>query len=140
MENRCSTPDEQPVSQYCEAFKTLGVQSADKLHFNSDCQTICSKDAASLALLVILTSPQQPLVRSSHSRSSPGSPAQDFCASHLIFPAHTSVIAPVPSHEPFDARSQRPAYRLVLSGHVPLERRQGFERVGTLGGHCYETE
>ena len=61
MDNRCSTPDEQPVSQYCEAFKTLGVQSADKLHFNSDCQTICSKDAASLALLVIHTSPSSRL-------------------------------------------------------------------------------
>jgi hypothetical protein len=56
MDNRCSTPDEQPVSQYCEAFKTLGVQSADKFHLNSDCQTICSKDTASLALLDTLTS------------------------------------------------------------------------------------
>ncbi|MDZ4734634.1 MAG: hypothetical protein SGJ16_13740 [Nitrospirota bacterium] len=57
MENGCSTPDEQPVSQLCDAFKTLGVQSADKLHFNSDSQTICSQDTASLALLVIHTSP-----------------------------------------------------------------------------------
>jgi len=56
MGNTCSTPDEQPVSQYCDTFKTLGVQSADKLHLNSDCQTICSEDTASLALLVILTS------------------------------------------------------------------------------------
>ena len=57
MGNTCSTPDEQPVSQYCDAFKTLGVQSADKLHLNSDSQTICSQDTASLALLVIHTSP-----------------------------------------------------------------------------------
>ncbi len=56
MDNGCSTPGEQPVSQYCDAFKTLGVQPADKLHFNRDCQTICSEDTASLALLVILTS------------------------------------------------------------------------------------
>jgi hypothetical protein len=56
MGNGCSTPDEQPVSQYCEAFKTLDVQSADKPHLNSDCQTICSEDAASSAHLVILTS------------------------------------------------------------------------------------
>ena len=56
MANGCSTPDEQPVSQYCDAFKTLGVQAADKLPLNSDCQTICSKDTASLALLVIRTS------------------------------------------------------------------------------------
>lgn len=56
MGNGCSTPDEQPVYQFCDAFKTLGVQSADKLHLTSDCQTICSEDTASLALLVIFTS------------------------------------------------------------------------------------
>ena len=56
MGNGCSTPDEQPVFQFCDAFKTLGVQSADKLHLSSDCQTICSEDTASLALLVILSS------------------------------------------------------------------------------------
>jgi len=56
MGNTCSTPDEQPVSQYCDAFKTLGVQSADKLSLNSDCQALCPEDTASLALLVNLTS------------------------------------------------------------------------------------
>jgi hypothetical protein len=56
MGNGCSTPDEQPVSQYCEAFKTLDVQSADKLHLNSAYQTIGSKDTASLARLVIFNS------------------------------------------------------------------------------------
>jgi len=56
MGNGCSTPDEQPVSQYCDAFKTLGVQSADKLPFHSDGQALCPEDTASLALLVILTS------------------------------------------------------------------------------------
>jgi hypothetical protein len=56
MNNGCSTPDEQPVSQYCDAVKTLGVQSADKLPLNSDCQALCPEDTASLALLVILTS------------------------------------------------------------------------------------
>ena len=56
MGNTCSTPDEQPASQYCDAFKTLGVQSADKLSVNSDCQTICPEDTASLALLDTLTS------------------------------------------------------------------------------------
>src|SRR5205085_7355693 len=35
MANGCGTPDEQPVSQYCDAFTTLGVQSADKLPLNS---------------------------------------------------------------------------------------------------------
>lgn len=61
MGNGCSTPDEQPVSQYCDAFKTVGVQSADRLHLNSDCQTICSGDTASLALLAIHTSPSSRL-------------------------------------------------------------------------------
>ena len=56
MGNGCSTPDEQPVSQFCDVFKTLGVQSADKLQLTSDSQTICSDDTASLALLVIHTS------------------------------------------------------------------------------------
>ena len=69
MGNGCSTPDEQPVSQYCDAFKTLGVQSADKLPLNSDCQTICSENTASLALLGILTSPNSRL--SDHPAVSP---------------------------------------------------------------------
>ncbi|THI82973.1 MAG: hypothetical protein CAF41_015635 [Nitrospira sp. CG24A] len=56
MGDGCSTPDEQPVSQFCDAFKTLGVQAADKLLLNSDYQALCPKDTASLALLVILTS------------------------------------------------------------------------------------
>ena len=69
MGNGCSTPDEQPVYQFCDAFKTLGVQSADKLHFNNDCQTICSEDTASLALLGIHTSPSSRL--SDHPTVSP---------------------------------------------------------------------
>jgi hypothetical protein len=69
MGNGCATPDEQPVAQYCDAFKTLGVQSADKFHLVSDCQTICSEDTASLALPVILTSPSSRL--SDHPAVSP---------------------------------------------------------------------
>ena len=56
MGDGCSTPDEQPVSQFCDAFKTLGVQAADKLPLNSGYQALCPEDTASLALLVILTS------------------------------------------------------------------------------------
>ena len=56
MATGCATPDEQPVSQYCDAFKTLGVQSADKLSVNSDCQILCHEDTASLALLVVHSS------------------------------------------------------------------------------------
>ena len=57
MGNDCSTPDEQPVSQFCDTYKTLGVQSADKLPLNSDYQALCPEDTASLALLAILLSP-----------------------------------------------------------------------------------
>jgi hypothetical protein len=49
----CSTSDEQ---QYCDAFKTLGMESADKFPSNSDCQTIRSEDTASLPLLINLIS------------------------------------------------------------------------------------
>jgi hypothetical protein len=69
MGNGCSTPDEQPISQYCDAFKTLGVQSADKLPLNNDCQTLCPEDSASLALLGIHTSPSSRL--SDHPAVSP---------------------------------------------------------------------
>src|SRR5437016_2110288 len=61
MGNGCSTPDEQPVNQYCAAFKTLDVQSADTRHLNRDSQTICSEDTVSSAHLVILTSPSSRL-------------------------------------------------------------------------------
>ena len=57
MGNGCATPDEQSVNQYCAAFKTLDVQSADTRHLNRDSQTIGSQATASLALLVIHPSP-----------------------------------------------------------------------------------
>jgi hypothetical protein len=69
MENGCSTPDEQPVSQFCDTFKTLGVQSADKLHLDNDYQTIRTEDTASLALLGIHASPSSRL--SDHPAVSP---------------------------------------------------------------------
>lgn len=50
MGNGCSTPEEQPVYQFCDAFKTLGVQSVDKLHLDSDSQALCPEDTASLTL------------------------------------------------------------------------------------------
>jgi hypothetical protein len=69
MENGCSIPDEQPVSQFCDAFKSLGVQSVDKLSFNSDGQALRPEDTASLALLASLTSHSSRL--SDHSAVSP---------------------------------------------------------------------
>jgi hypothetical protein len=61
MANGCATPDEQPVSQFCDVFKTLGVRSADKLQLTCDSQTICSEDTASSALRIIPTSPRNRL-------------------------------------------------------------------------------
>jgi len=49
----CSTSDEQ---QYCDAFKTLGLESADKFPLNSDYQTTCSEDTVSWPLLIKLIS------------------------------------------------------------------------------------
>jgi hypothetical protein len=50
MANGCSTPDEQPVSPYCDTFKTLGMPSAD------DDQGRCQADTVSLAPHVMLNS------------------------------------------------------------------------------------
>jgi|SRR6185295_16663168 len=55
MAKGCATQDEQPVSQYCDAFKTLGVQSAGKLPLGAY-QPLCPEDTASLAVLSVLTS------------------------------------------------------------------------------------
>ena len=56
MENGCSTPDEQPVSPYCDVFKTLGVESTGTLPLNTDHQALCQEDTVSLAHHVVLTS------------------------------------------------------------------------------------
>ncbi|MDF0644772.1 MAG: hypothetical protein P0111_12115 [Nitrospira sp.] len=56
MGNGCSTPDEQPVRQFCDAFKTLSVQSVVDLHPTLDCQTICAEDTASTSPLVLFAS------------------------------------------------------------------------------------
>jgi hypothetical protein len=61
MGDGCSTPDEQPVYQFCDTFKTLGVQSADKIHLNNDCQALCPEDTASLALLAVAAIPNNRL-------------------------------------------------------------------------------
>ena len=56
MKGGCSTPEEQPVYQFCDAFKTLSVQSPDKVHFQSDAQLISPINATSSAFLVFTTS------------------------------------------------------------------------------------
>jgi len=56
MENGCSTPDEQPVSPFCDIFKTLFVQSTDKPPLGSDDLALCQADTVSLTHRVMLTS------------------------------------------------------------------------------------
>lgn len=58
MGNGCATPDEQPVRQFCDAFKTLSVQSAAELPppHEIDCRTICSEDIALWSVLLSLPS------------------------------------------------------------------------------------
>jgi|SRR5581483_5944255 hypothetical protein len=41
MTNGCSAPDEQPVWQFCDTYKTLGVQSTDESTAGIDSQSIC---------------------------------------------------------------------------------------------------
>ena len=73
MGKGCSTPEEPPVYQFCDAFKTLGMQSADKLHFDSDSQALCPEDTASLALRAAILS------HSSHAYDHPpDGPPQDL--------------------------------------------------------------
>ena len=55
METGCATSTKQPVSQICDEFKTLRVQSADPFQLDSGFQTICSEDTATLALDAIHT-------------------------------------------------------------------------------------
>jgi hypothetical protein len=49
----CTTSDEH---QFCDVFKTVGLECADKFSLTSDCQTICSEDTVSLPLLINLIS------------------------------------------------------------------------------------
>jgi hypothetical protein len=56
MGNGCSTPDERPVSQFCDTFKTLSVQSASDLPSPIDSQTFGSEDTALLSVLLNLPS------------------------------------------------------------------------------------
>lgn len=51
MGNGCSDPQEQPVRQFCDAFKTLGVQSATELQQTINCQLLCPEDVSWSSLL-----------------------------------------------------------------------------------------
>ena len=56
QQGSCSDSQEQPMRQFCDAFKTLSVQSADELHLNKYCQTSCLEDTASLSIRFSLSS------------------------------------------------------------------------------------
>ena len=46
MGNGCSDSQEQPVRQFCDAFKTLGVQSATEGQQTINCQLLCPEDGS----------------------------------------------------------------------------------------------
>ena len=54
MGNGCSDSQERPVRQFCDAFKTLGVQSAAEVQQTINCQFLCPEDIAWSSLLVHL--------------------------------------------------------------------------------------
>jgi len=55
MGSGCSSPEGQTARQFCDAFKTLGVQAGAEHQPAIDCQTLCPEDTASLLLLSDLT-------------------------------------------------------------------------------------
>jgi hypothetical protein len=46
MDRGCSAPNDQSARQFCDSFKTLGVQASPELHPAFDCQTISVVDHA----------------------------------------------------------------------------------------------
>jgi len=55
MDRDCSAPEEQPARQFCDAFKTLGVQAGAEHQPAIDCQTFCPEHTASLSSLFRIT-------------------------------------------------------------------------------------
>lgn len=51
MGKGCSDSQDRPVRQFCDAFKTLGVQSAAELQQTINCQILCPEDIAWSSLL-----------------------------------------------------------------------------------------
>jgi hypothetical protein len=73
MGNGCSTPEEPPVRQFCDAFTTISVQSAIGLDPSPDCQSLSAEDIASLSPLLIVGS-----LSDGRADHSPNRPAQDL--------------------------------------------------------------
>ena len=57
MARDCSTPGEQPARQFCDAFKTLGVQPAPEHDPLVQSLAPCPEGTASLTLLLSLSAP-----------------------------------------------------------------------------------
>ncbi len=49
MGNGCAPPEEPPVRQFCDAFKTLGVQTISDASPHLDVHVVCLQDSSSLA-------------------------------------------------------------------------------------------
>lgn len=52
MQGGCSDPQDQPVRQFCDAFKTLALQPPPGIQPVIESQAFCPEDTASLTLLV----------------------------------------------------------------------------------------
>ncbi len=52
----CQDTQDEPVRQFCDAFKTLSVQSFGEPHPAMDSHVLCSEDTASLSLHLKVTS------------------------------------------------------------------------------------
>ncbi len=56
----CSAPEEQSARQFCDTFKTLGMQSLPDLQPASDSLAFCPEDTTSFALLLSVPAPGIP--------------------------------------------------------------------------------
>jgi len=51
MKNGCATPHEEPVRQFCDAFKLLCVHNSSDLQTDFNCDAVCPGEPASVQLL-----------------------------------------------------------------------------------------
>lgn len=69
MGRGCSAPIDQSARQFCDTFKTLGIQASPELQPAIDCHAFWPQDTASLALLFSLTA--QGMLAYAHPAESP---------------------------------------------------------------------
>ncbi len=60
MQSGCMDPGEESARQFCDTFKTLGMQSLPDLQPASDSLAFCPEDTTSFALLLSVPAPGIP--------------------------------------------------------------------------------